>query len=59
MTEGWGFPVNSRVHHYFVDKQSLCGKWFYGGEVFREHDDDPDNCAECKRRLVKRRERDD
>lgn len=60
--EGWGFPAQSRKAHYFVIKagdsvgMSLCGRWgFYGGATEQGKDDSPDNCAECKRRLAKRK----
>lgn len=60
--EGWGFPAASKKAHYFVIKagnalgESLCGKWgFWGGETEQGNDNSPDNCAECKKRLAKRR----
>lgn len=55
--EGWGFPTGSRKAHYFVKGMSLCGKWgFYFGSLEQGNDDSPDNCAECVRRLKKRKE---
>jgi len=59
MSEGWGWLHNSRKWHYFVGKTSLCGKWWapwIGDDLEQGNDDSSDNCAECKRRLKRRRE---
>jgi hypothetical protein len=54
--EGWGFPGNSKKAHYFVDGMALCRKWgFYSGPLEKGNDNSPDNCAECKRLLSKRK----
>jgi len=47
--------MNSRKWHYFVDRQSLCGKWavFSDDDLETGSDDSPDNCAVCKRKLAK------
>lgn len=56
--EGWVWFLNSRKAHYIVESRALCGRWLYLG---REHeqgkDDSPDNCVECRRKLLKRREK--
>lgn len=54
--EGWGWPANSKKAHYFLEGsiRSLCGKWAFTGERESGKDESPDNCAECKRRLLKR-----
>ena len=54
--EGRGWPLLSRKAHYFVGTRSLCGKWgFYAGRLEEGSDGSPDDCAECSRRLAKRR----
>ncbi len=53
--EGWGFPLNSRKAHYFVDSRSLCGKWMFFGNLEQGNDESPDNCTACKKALHKRR----
>ncbi len=55
MSEGWGFPAKSRKAHYFVDGISLCGKWMFFGELEQGNDNSPDNCATCKKKLLKRK----
>ena len=64
MTEGWGWLIlagswsGTKKWHYFVDGKSLCGKYMTLGQIELEqgNDDSPDNCAECRRRLLKRKE---
>lgn len=58
---GWGnpkpFSTRSKFHYYGEDGRSLCGKWFrFAGqpEVEEGMDEHSDNCAECKRKKVKR-----
>jgi len=51
---GWGWPVNSRKAHYFVNGRALCGRWLFFGPLEQGNDDNPDNCAECKKRLKRR-----
>jgi len=59
--EGWGWPVSSKKAHYFVNrgstlwKEALCGRWIFFEPVEQGNDDSPDNCAECKKRLKRRR----
>lgn len=59
--EGWG-PTRGRKWHYFRFKKgenlafSLCGKiGFYpvSNELETGNDNSPDNCAKCKRELIK------
>jgi len=56
MTEGWQKPWNARKWHYFVDGESLCGRWLLLGwkEWLTGNDDSPDNCKKCRERLKKR-----
>lgn len=54
---GWGFPLNSKKAHYFINGQSLCHKWLYLGALEDTNDDSPDNCAVCRRKLLKIREK--
>jgi len=56
VSEGWGWLLNSRKWHYFVEGHALCGRWFAPWLKELEHgkDDHPDNCAACKRKLKKR-----
>jgi hypothetical protein len=56
--EGWAMPANARRFHYYgADSRSLCGRWvILGGQ--READtgrDGTEDCAECARRMRKRR----
>lgn len=63
MNEGWAMPLvvvgtPPTKFHYFIDNRSLCGKWLILGRVHvapSRDDDDPGNCAECRRKLRKRR----
>lgn len=59
MIEGWYWPANLRKAHYFVNFKSLCGRYmcFNKTDLEQGKDDSPDNCAECKRRLKKRKEK--
>ena len=54
---GWGWPGNSRKAHYFVNGRSLCSKWMYFGDLYDENDDYTRNCAACKRKVKKLREK--
>lgn len=57
--EGWWWPMNGRKAHYMVEGQSLCRKWGCLGTPRLEQGppeaDNPDHCAQCKRRLLARR----
>ena len=56
MAQGWGFPLNMKKGHYFNNSTiSLCSRCMYGGELEDTNDLSDDNCAECKRRVVKLR----
>lgn len=63
--EGWWYPMNSRKAHYMVDNRSLCGRWGAWTNLPQDvllpdtNSAGPDDCAECGRRLAKRRERGD
>ena len=60
---GWWFPLNSRKAHYMVDDftiRSLCGKWgalTYTIPTEDYNHDSGDNCATCKKKLVKLQEK--
>ena len=58
--EGWWFPTNSRKAHYMVGTRSLCGRWCRfrlptRGIYEQGMDNLSVNCAECRRRLAKRK----
>ncbi len=63
--EGWGPVVNaatmmpSKKWHYFKDHRALCGRYmrFSDSDLEQGNDNSPDNCAECRRRLLKFREK--
>ncbi|MCX9083198.1 MAG: hypothetical protein OIN87_00165 [Candidatus Methanoperedens sp.] len=50
--KGWGFPLNSKKAHYFVDGRSLCGKWMFFGVLEQGNDNSLDNCTACKKALL-------
>ena len=50
---GWAWPLNSRKAHYFNDCRSLCGKMLFFGKTEQGNDNSPDNCAACKKKLLK------
>ena len=51
---GWGFPLNSKKSHYFVNGRSLCGKWLFFGHVDPANDDRYEKCSICLKRLRKK-----
>jgi len=53
--EGWGFPLNSKKAHYFVDGRALCGKWLFFGNLEEGNDNSPDNCTACKKAVERRK----
>lgn len=62
--QGWGDPEpwrsTSKYHFYGTDGRSLCGRHgrFAGmPEVYDEKDDSAMNCAACKKKIVKYREK--
>lgn len=53
--EGWGWPLNSRKAHYFVEGRSLCGGWmFFGQPTPNQAPGSPDDCKACVKKLAKR-----
>lgn len=63
--EGWG-PTQGKKWHYFQFREgevlafSICDKiGFYGAKELLEqgNDNSKDNCAECKKRLLKLKEK--
>ena len=55
--EGWGYLTHSQKWHYFTEAgRSLCGKWFAIVTTLEVgNDENPDNCAACKRKLRNRK----
>ena len=50
--EGWGYPLNTRKAHYFVDGISLCKRWMYlGTDLEQDNNYTPDKCKDCIRIL--------
>lgn len=54
--EGWGWPVQARKAHYFVNMRSLCDAWMFTGKLYPPEFSSPDDCKACTRKLAKRRE---
>jgi hypothetical protein len=57
-TGGWGWPALSKRAHFFdpSEAQSICRKWLYTGERTPDNGKKgPDDCADCAKRLEKRR----
>jgi hypothetical protein len=55
---GWWNPQpyssRSKFHYVGTDSRSLCGKWArIDGCIEDGLDDHPDNCAACRRKLVR------
>lgn len=62
--QGWGDPEpwrsTSKYHFFTKDGRSLCGKYgrFAGlPEVYDENDNSEMNCAACKKKIAKYREK--
>ena len=57
--QGWTWLGISRKWHYFVDGESLCGKYMLLGspELKNDNDDSPDNCKVCRKALEKLRKK--
>lgn len=55
-TEGWKWLMNATKWHYFVDHESLCGRWgtFTMDALEQGNDNSPDNCKMCRRKLKAR-----
>ncbi len=48
-TQGWTWLFNTPKEHYFVNGQSLCGRWMCLGD---DHSAKPDNpCKICLKKL--------
>lgn len=56
-TEGWHWLSNAPKWHYFAaGGRSLCGRWMTFGRTFEQgNDGSPDNCADCRKRVAKRK----
>lgn len=56
LTEGWKWLMNATKWHYFVDHDSLCGRWgtFTMDDLEQGNDKSPDNCKMCRRKLKAR-----
>lgn len=62
--QGWWWPSNSRMAHYFPaadNSRSLCGKWgrLFGKDSDLEDDQhgSPDNCKACQKARAKMEEK--
>jgi hypothetical protein len=60
--DGWGWPLNSRKAHYFVDSRSLCRNWMFFGSNRTQNQrmgEEPgeDDCKACFRAAKKMKER--
>jgi len=59
VVEGWARPDDARRRHYFVDGESLCGKWRLPNWQSTYYalcsDYSGGNCAICVRKLEERR----
>ncbi len=60
--QGWAFVLGigfatKKAHYIGEDHRSLCGRYLWFGYVEEGKDNSPDNCAECKRRLKKLKEK--
>ena len=53
--EGWTWLTNAIKWHYFREGQSLCKKYMLlgSGELELGNNNSPDNCAACKKVLIK------
>ena len=56
--QGWGWPLNSRKAHYFVEHTALCGKWLFFGSLEDSEKASPDDCVVCRRKLDKMKAKD-
>lgn len=52
----WGWPLNAKKAHVFLEGRSLCGRWlFLGNGAAIEQAPlrkGPDDCAKCFTRVV-------
>lgn len=57
--EGWTWLQNAKKWHYFVDGESLCGRYMLLAipDLQQGNDDSPDNCVTCRRKLKERKQR--
>lgn len=54
LTEGWAWLFGcGEKWHYFVNQESLCGKYikFTKGGLEQGNDNSPDNCKACRKKL--------
>ncbi len=57
--EGWWWPSNAGKAHYMRNGRSLCGRWgtmFANPRLEQGNDNSRDNCAACKRKVLKEKE---
>ena len=53
--EGWGWPAMAAKPHYFDGMESLCGRWWFTGELTPATGETrASDCAPCSRKLAKR-----
>ena len=52
VSEGWAFPALARKFHYFKEGRSLCGKWFFLGDLITDTGTDSmRDCKPCQRKV--------
>lgn len=50
---GWGFPIGSRLAHFFIGGTSLCGALEnYRGPKDKDMAHTPDDCARCRKMIA-------
>lgn len=53
MTNGWGWPANSKKPHYFAGAMSLCRRWMFSGRLDPDTPKHgPEDCAVCVKALA-------
>lgn len=64
VNQGWGNPSpfsgTSKFHYYAIGGRSLCGKWGRVAglpQVVDSDDQHSDNCAACKKKIAKYRQK--
>lgn len=55
LKEGWGWPSESRLAHYFRDDHSLCGHWPQYGIILKPEGAGDKNCPLCAELLEGRK----
>ena len=52
--KGWKESLFNNKYHFFINGQSLCRKYvtFNSNGYYKNIDDNPNNCKECKDKLI-------